>query len=137
FNDELNLMLTPQKEEAEIRQVITSEEVEELKTLVTQVHVDEQVARYGLELITASRKHSEIVLGISPRGSTAFMHGARAYALTQGRTYVTPEDLQNILPATFGHRLRLKGGYHDEKQLQRVMEQLIEEVPIPVRQVRK
>ncbi|KFN89290.1 hypothetical protein [Tetragenococcus muriaticus] len=65
------------------------------------------------------------------------MHGARAYALTQGRTYVTPEDLQNILPATFGHRLRLKGGYHDEKQLQRVMEQLIEEVPIPVRQVRK
>ncbi|GAA5423069.1 putative ATPase [Tetragenococcus halophilus subsp. halophilus] len=137
FDDELNLMLKPQQEEVEINQVITSEEVEELKNIVAQVYVDKQVAKYGLELITASRNHPEIVLGISPRGSSAFIQGARAYALTQGRTYVTPEDLQNILPATFGHRLRLEGGYYDEQRLNSVMEQLIEEVPVPIRQVRR
>ncbi|GMA09482.1 magnesium chelatase [Tetragenococcus halophilus subsp. flandriensis] len=137
FDDELKLMLNNQQEKIEIKQIISAEEVEELKALVTEVYVDKQVAKYALELVTASRNHPAIDLGISPRGSAAFVQGARAYALTQGRDYITPEDLQTILPATFGHRLQLKGGYHNTKQLQTVMEQLIEDVAIPVRQVKK
>ncbi|AYW45966.1 AAA family ATPase [Tetragenococcus koreensis] len=137
FDDELRLMFNDQQAEVEIKQIVSAEEVEELKTLVAKVYVDEQVAKYALQLVTASRNHSAIALGVSPRGSAAFLHGARAYALTQGRDYVTPEDLQTILPATFGHRLQLKGGSHDAKQLRAVTDQLVEEVPIPVRQVKK
>lgn len=137
FDDELQLMLNNQQIEPEIRQIVTAQEVEELKAMVTRVYVDEQVAKYALELVTASRNHPAVVLGVSPRASTAFVQGARAYALIQGRDYVTPEDLQAVLPATFGHRLQLKGGSHDAKQLRSVIKQLIEEVPIPVRQVRK
>lgn len=137
FDDELKLMFNNQQAEVAIEQIVSAEEVEELKTLVAEVYVDKQVAKYALQLVTASRNHSAIALGVSLRGSAAFIHGARAYALTQGRTYVTPEDLQTILPAKFGHRLQLKGGYHDTKQLRTVIDQLIEEVPIPVRQVKR
>ena len=77
---------------------MTSQEVTALKQMVDQVFVDNQVARYALQLVQASRNHNAIDLGISPRGGIAFER-AKALALTEGRTYVTPQDLQRILPA--------------------------------------
>ena len=102
--------------------------------MVDQVFVDNQVARYALQLVQASRNHNAIDLGISPRGGIAFLKGAKALALTEGRTYVTPQDLQRILPAVFGHRLLLKGGITaSQESLSEIMKQMIQRVPVPVR----
>lgn len=60
--------------------------------------------------------------------------GAKALALTEGRTFVTPQDLQRILPAVFGHRLLLKGGVHASAEtLSDLMKQMIQRVPVPTR----
>jgi len=54
--------------------------------------------------------------------------------LTEGRTFVTPQDLQRILPAVFGHRLLLKGGVHASTEtLSDLMKQMIQRVPVPTR----
>lgn len=129
--DELALMLG-QQQSAFIRRVLTEQEVDELKALVENVFVQENVAKYALQLVQASRNHQGITLGVSPRGSVAFVRGAKAYALTQGRQYVIPEDLQKILPAVFGHRLQLKNRTSEEER-EAILRQIIERVPVPIR----
>lgn len=135
FQDELALMIGQRQQSLnQIQTILTSQEVTALKQMVDQVFVDNQVARYALQLVQASRNHNAIDLGISPRGGIAFLKGAKALALTEGRTYVTPQDLQRILPAVFGHRLLLKGGITaSQESLSEIMKQMIQRVPVPVR----
>lgn len=130
FEDELRL-LTGQREQSLdlIQPVVTLQELAELKKQVDQVFVDEAVARYALALVEASRNHPAIELGVSPRGSIAFLKSAKSYALTENRTFVTPGDLQTLLPAVFAHRLILHSGLSVEE----VMHQLIDQVPVPIR----
>ncbi|MFB8580370.1 AAA family ATPase [Enterococcus gallinarum] len=135
FQDELALLIGQRQQFLnQIQTILTSQEVTALKQMVDQVFVDNQVARYALQLVQASRNHNAIDLGISPRGGIAFLKGAKALALTEGRTYVTPQDLQRILPAVFGHRLLLKGGITaSQESLSEIMKQMIQRVPVPVR----
>lgn len=135
FQDELAL-LTGKRQQSldQIQTILHAAEVTALKAMVDDVYVDEQVARYALQLVQASRQHNAIDLGISPRGGIAFLKGAKALALTEGRTFVTPQDLQRILPAVFGHRLLLKGGVHASTgTLSDLMKQMIQRVPVPTR----
>lgn len=135
FQDELAL-LTGKRQQSldQIQTILHADEVTALKAMVDDVYVDERVARYALQLVQASRQHNAIDLGISPRGGIAFLKGAKALALTEGRTFVTPQDLQRILPAVFGHRLLLKGGVHASTEtLSDLMKQMIQRVPVPTR----
>ncbi|MEI5993567.1 AAA family ATPase [Candidatus Enterococcus mansonii] len=136
FSDELTLLLDQTgKELDQVRQVLDTTEISQLKKIVEDIYVDPQVARYALQLVHASRTHENIALGISPRGAISFVKAAKAFAFIEGRTFVTPSDLQRILPATFGHRLLLKNAPHtaSKEQLQEIFEQILKKVPVPVR----
>ncbi|WP_375178911.1 AAA family ATPase [Enterococcus rotai] len=135
FTDELNLILNQTGHELNrVRQILNASEISQLKKIVDDIYVDPVVARYALQLVHVTRNHDGIALGISPRGSVSFIRAAKAFALTEGRNYVTPSDLQQILPATFGHRLLLKGGQPaTSKHLEDIFEQLLRQVPVPVR----
>lgn len=135
FTDELNLILNQTGHELNrVRQILNASEISQLKRIVDDIYVDPVVARYALHLVHVTRNHDGIALGISPRGSVSFIRAAKAFALTEGRNYVTPSDLQQILPATFGHRLLLKSGEPaTPKQLEAIFEQLLKQVPVPVR----
>lgn len=134
FSDELDLLLNNQQNKlAQVRQVITSKELTEMKQLVAEVYVDPQIARYALQLVHATRNHDGIALGVSPRGAVSFVQAAKAYAFTNGRTFVTPDDLQQLLPAVFGHRLLLKNRDSSTERIQEILEQIIKRVPVPVR----
>lgn len=116
-----------------VEPVLTLGELHELKGALETIYVDELVAKYALELVLASRNHDAIALGVSPRGGIAFLKAAKAYAMTQGRQYVTPEDLQAVLPAVFNHRLIFKEGLATETMLAETMTQIIKRVAVPVR----
>lgn len=135
FKDELQLMMGVRQQSLEaIQPVITSAELSQLKEAVKEVFVHESVARYALQLVEASRKHNGVALGVSPRGGIAFLSGAKAYALTEGRTYVTPEDLQKVMPAVFGHRILLRGGRGaDQEVIDEMIQQMLRRVPVPIR----
>lgn len=135
FSDELKLILDQNEARLDaVPQVLNAEDISHLKELVNNVHVNPQVARYALQLVHATRTHKGIALGISPRGSVAFVKAAKAFALTEGRNFVTPSDLQKILPATFGHRIILESGATTSKeQMNKILEQILKHVPVPVR----
>ena len=73
---------------------------------VAQVRVSDALVDYVLRLAEATRNQPQFAWGLSPRGSLALLAAARAWAYLDRRDYVIPEDVQAVLPAVLGHRLR-------------------------------
>jgi MoxR-like ATPase len=78
-----------------------------LAELARQVHVADPLYTYAVRLATATRNHPQVRLGVSPRGVIALTRAAGAYALTDGRGYVVPEDVKALVEPVFAHRLIL------------------------------
>jgi MoxR-like ATPase len=88
--------------------VVTAGEIVECQKLVRQVHVDDKVSRYILQIIHATREHQDLFMGGSPRASIALFRCAQAFAANQGYDFVTPDDVKQIAPHVLGHRLILR-----------------------------
>ncbi|MCK4942979.1 MAG: MoxR family ATPase, partial [Candidatus Aminicenantes bacterium] len=80
----------------------------ELQEKVIQVHTSPAILDYIQNIITASR-HTQQYLGLSPRAGIALLHAAQAWALTQGRDLVIPEDVQQVAGSVLEHRLNPEG----------------------------
>lgn len=135
FSEELLLLQSLAPDDLSIvEEILTPDELTELKSAVSAVYMDTKLARYALELIQATRQHNAIQLGISPRGGIAFVRAAKAFALTEKRTYVVPQDFQTILPAVFGHRVILKGSMQaSQESIKIILQEIIEKIAVPVR----
>jgi len=109
----------------DLQAVLTGERLQELQHIIRRVRVDPAVENYIVELVRATRNHSGIELGVSPRGTLALYRSSQAYAAIHGRFYVIPDDVKRVARPVLSHRMiatsqtRLHG---------RVMEQIIEEV---------
>ncbi|HBL8375881.1 TPA: MoxR family ATPase [Enterococcus faecium] len=134
FDDELLLLLDKfEKVLDNLNEVLNSYEIEEIKTNVANVFVSPEVASYALQLVSATRSHAALQLGISPRGSLSFIQAAKAYALIHGRNYVTPKDLQDLVPYVFSHRLIFYDRSLKEDEKKQIIHTLVAQIPIPVR----
>lgn len=74
---------------------------------VRALHVDPEVASYAVRVAAATRSHPAVRYGASPRGSVALVRAARALAATDGRGFVTPDDVKGVAAAVLEHRLVL------------------------------
>lgn len=92
-----------------VRVIISKEELITMQEQVKQIFVDEDVLQYLSKIVDGTRNHSMITLGVSPRGTLAFMDMSRARAFVQGRDYVLPEDVQAVAGHVLAHRLILNG----------------------------
>lgn len=96
---------------AEIDAVITTEQLLSLQKSVNSIHVSEGLLDYVQDILTFSRQSSDFRTGLSPRAGLALLHCAQAWATMEGRGYVMPEDVQQVLPGVVGHRLQSKDEY--------------------------
>ncbi|HEX4982661.1 MAG TPA: MoxR family ATPase [Ilumatobacteraceae bacterium] len=94
-------------DEVLIRQVTNTAQLDEVRLAIEQVHVEPVLIAYVVDIINASRKHRELSLGASPRGSLAVIKVARARAVLQGRDFVTPDDVRAIALPALTHRVVL------------------------------
>jgi MoxR-like ATPase len=85
--------------------VASALDVAEAASMVGSVHVSPEVRDYILDLVAASRRHPDLVLGASPRGSLALQRTAQALAASFGRSYVMPDDVKRVVSAVLEHRL--------------------------------
>ena len=86
--------------------LLSHRELAELQQLVEQVHASDALIDYVLRLVEATRSQPQFAWGLSPRAALGLLSAARAWALLANREYVIPEDVQAVLPAVAGHRLR-------------------------------
>lgn len=108
FMDERNILRRFKEEDPEIKPVARAEELVALQQAVRKVHVDESLYDYIVYLTSATRRHDDVALGASPRGSLALFHTAQARALYLGRDYVTPDDIKPLVEPVLAHRLVIK-----------------------------
>lgn len=90
-----------------INPVLSLNDLEGLRTLVDKIHVDESISQYLLGIVSATRKHSQLRLGVSTRGALLYGRIVRARALFQGRDYVIPEDVKELSIPALAHRILL------------------------------
>ncbi len=82
-----------------------------LQTLVDEVKVSDPLIEYIQRLVSFSRRGGDFAFGLSPRGSLALLHSAKAWALLHDRSHVVPEDVQAVLPSVVEHRVREAADY--------------------------
>jgi MoxR-like ATPase len=90
-----------------VRTVAQPDEVLALRQAARTVHVSDDVERYLVGLVRATREHDDVRLGASPRSSVALYRASQAWALLQGRAFVLPDDVRSIAHAVLDHRLLL------------------------------
>jgi MoxR-like ATPase len=91
-----------------IGKVVDGQDLSALQKRVWEVNVDSTLQDYIVDLAEATRRHPDLSLGVSPRGSLALLKASQALAAIRGRDYVTPEDIKTLVPLTLAHRLILK-----------------------------
>ncbi|MFB6227415.1 MAG: AAA family ATPase [Halobacteriales archaeon] len=91
----------------DVSKVVTPEDLLKAREIVADVYVDPKVKEYVLDLVGATRDHSDIEHGGSPRASLAFLNGGKARAAIQGREYVIPDDVKSLAAPILVHRLVL------------------------------
>jgi MoxR-like ATPase len=119
-----------------VEQVTEPEQIVNAQHTVRTVFVHDAVRHYIVNLVNATRRHSHVQLGASPRGSLNLMHAAQAYAVLQERDYVLPDDVKAVAIAVLSHRLILKPearvrGISAEQVVSEVLQQVA--VPLGVR----
>ena len=116
YEDEVRIVLGIEKAKEEIKYAAAKEDVVRLIEDARQVTTSDLVATYIVSIVTATRNHSDIKLGSSPRGSIALLKLSRAYALFCGRNYVTPDDVKLMAPYVLSHRITLTNAARNEKK---------------------
>ncbi|HEX6655755.1 MAG TPA: MoxR family ATPase [Candidatus Limnocylindria bacterium] len=117
----------------DVAAVISAQQALELRAASRTIHVSEDVERYGVALVRATRQHADVRLGASPRASVALYRVAQAWALLDGRGYVLPDDLRDIAHAVLDHRLLLEV----DRELRGasvggVVDEVLQQVPVPM-----
>jgi MoxR-like ATPase len=116
----------------ELAPVTSAAEIVAAASAVADIHVADNLKAYIVDLVTATRQHRDLALGVSPRGALALQRAARALAASIGREYVVPDDIKRLAVAVLEHRLllapdaQLRGAAPGD-----VVRELLASVPVP------
>jgi MoxR-like ATPase len=112
--------------------VTNAKEIIELQESVRQIFVDDLIKQYIVTVVDATRGHTDIALGASPRGSLALFRGSQALALMRDRDFVLPDDVKELTAPMLSHRIivsaaaRMRGIKSSE-----IINNIVNEIPVP------
>lgn len=105
---------------------LTIEDLAQAQQRVSEIHVVDAVQHYLISLCEESRKHDQVVLGVSPRGMLLWQAVAKAWALLHDRDFVTPDDVQAVAVPVLGVRLVVRNAKTTD-----VIKRILEAVEVP------
>lgn len=115
-----------------LEKVISSDEIKKQREVVASIHVEPELMRYIAEVIQSTRNSSSVSIGASPRASVFVMKAAQAWAAMNGRDFITPEDVKEVINPVLRHRITLT----PEKEMEgikpdQVIQMILEKVEVP------
>src|SRR5690625_5273695 len=114
--------------------VMPKAELLETQSAAEQVPIATSIQKYIINIVTMTRDHESVYLGVSPRGSIALMETAKAYAYIQGRDYVIPDDVKYLAPFVLTHRMILTSlAKYDNQPSEQIIMSIVKDTPIPIR----
>lgn len=127
---------SPETQLSRMDSVLNPEAVAGIQEAARNVSVDDALVRYLVEIVDRTRRHPQLSLGISPRGSQSLYRAAQASALLDGREYCVPDDFKDLVIPVFAHRCiagspteRAPQGHADTAS---ILRGIVEEVPVPL-----
>ncbi|MCL7749223.1 AAA family ATPase [Halalkalibacter alkaliphilus] len=109
------------------------ETIASLQQQIEEVYVDDEIVDYILSITEETREHPYIYLGASPRAALSLLHGVKALALIEQRTFVTPDDVKFLAPYVYCHRLMLKPeAKMDGLTEQAILQSIMKNVRVPI-----
>ncbi len=116
----------------DVMPVLTHEELLQFRSIMTKVVVDDSLLKYIVDVVQLTRTARAVYLGASPRAAVALLKASKAYALLQGRDFVTPDDIKQVAPSVLQHRIILTAEAEMEGYSPlRLTESLIDQVEVP------
>ena len=106
---------------AQLRPVMGVDDLRSLVATARQVHASEGLRGYVVDLVAATRRSPDVVLGASPRSSLHLLRAATAHAALQGRDAATPDDVQRVAPWTLPHRLIVEHDVDSTELVRRIL----------------
>ena len=117
----------------DISACLTRDEILSLREMAKEVRVSDELKRYIVDLVRASREKESVRLGASPRASLALMKSSQALALLDGLEYVTPDHIQELSTPVLAHRLVLDSqAKFSGMSSKSIVEDIVREVAVPV-----
>jgi len=115
-----------------VDKIIKPEQLQVFREKVSKVHVEPNLLNYIAEIVSKTRNNSSLFLGASPRASLSIMKGCKSFAAINGRDFVKPEDIKEIVYPVLNHRIILS----PEKEMEgvstkKVISQIVDSVEIP------
>ena len=120
-----------------IEQVVPTEELMAAQEQIKSIHISDLIKEYIVSLVNVTRKHSDVYLGASPRGSLALYKTGQARAAILGRDYVIPDDIKALAVETLAHRLIISPSARIKNVDPRaVIQEILDSTPVPGARVR-
>lgn len=114
---------------AALEPVITLEELNQAKKEIEDIFVHKCVLEYMVDIVAATREGDNVMMGVSPRGTLAFLRCVKAYAYLQGRNFVTPDDVKALAVPVLAHRIVM--GYGKSGESKAFVERIIATTAVP------
>jgi MoxR-like ATPase len=118
----------------QLEQVVTVEQTLELRKMLHEVHVSEDVAAYIMDIVQATRKAGALVGGVSTRGAIALYKAAQVTAAMEGRDYVIPEDVVREAIPVLAHRISTASGSRADGE--KFLKEVIAGLAVPLEDVK-
>jgi MoxR-like ATPase len=120
-----------------IGQVVSNEELISAQEQIKDVYIGDLVKEYIVRLVRSTRKHPDVYLGASPRGSIALYKTGQARAAILGRDFVSPDDIKGLAMVSLAHRLIISPSARIKNVDPRaVIQEILDSTPVPGARVR-
>ena len=115
-----------------LNSVVTKQEIVEAQSSYMAVKVHEDLLRYITQIAEATRKHADVSLGVSPRGTQALLRAVQAFAAVRGRDYVLPDDIKYMVPSVLSHRLVFRNRLaQQEGRAEALLQEVLQHIVVP------
>lgn len=116
-----------------LQAVITADQLAFLQQSTRAVKVDDSISEYILDIVTATRQHPELSLGVSTRGALTLYRAVQSLSAVEGRDYAIPDDVKRLAVPTLAHRVLCGGVIHEgqRRRAQQIIQQIVDTTRVP------
>jgi MoxR-like ATPase len=116
----------------ELQQVVEVPDLTQAQERVKEIYVDPLIKKYIVDLVNQTRKHGEVYLGASPRGSLALYRTSQVRAAILGRDYVIPDDIKALAVPTLAHRIIIGPAARiKDVDTRQIVQEILTSLPVP------
>lgn len=115
-----------------VNRVLSPEDLAAIKRHIEAVTIRKELIEYIVSIVRTTRTHESILIGAGPRGTQALLLASRAKVVIEGRDYITPDDIKEIVISTLEHRIILRPEFEVEGMTnEEALKQVLQKIEVP------